>query len=196
MDELEKRCKAAEENAAAALAGGGGEASAEGGPQRRAAGSGRLLPVSGQPHALALTGHRDTVTCVRAHPVFGIVASGSDDATVGRPRLTIRWSGLPLTAACRLAHWRQVKVWDAETGALEKTLRGHRKAVTGLAFGGTDWLASSSSDLTVKLWAMNKGERRLRSSRRRSWSLYFPSSSFSLARSTRTRFQGTSALAR
>ena len=144
--DLEKRAQVAEaaavEAAAAAAAAasaahqsgdqasGGGEAS---GARPRAHGGTRMLPVSGKTHLVALKGHRDTVTCVRAHPVYGLVASGSDDGTV--------------------------KAWDVESRALEKTLRGHAKAVNHVCFDPNgDTLASCSTDLTIKLWSLTSYE--------------------------------------
>ena len=34
------------------------------------------------PEKFALTGHRDTVTCVEFHPVFSVVASSSEDGSI------------------------------------------------------------------------------------------------------------------
>jgi len=48
-----------------------------------------------------------------------------------------------------------IKIWDWEFGELEKTVKGHTKAVLGLDYGGlrgATLLASCSSDLTIKLW--------------------------------------------
>ncbi|OJK01653.1 hypothetical protein ASPACDRAFT_116564 [Aspergillus aculeatus ATCC 16872] len=73
--------------------------------------------------------HRDAVTCVAFHPVYTSLASGSEDCTI--------------------------KIWDWELGELERTLKGHMRAVSGLDYGGQKGhtlLASCSSDLTVKLW--------------------------------------------
>jgi platelet-activating factor acetylhydrolase IB subunit alpha len=89
-------------------------------------------PTSWLPRAPArhnLSGHREPVTCVAFHPVFSSLASGSDDATI--------------------------KVWDWELGELERTLKGHTRAVLDVDYGGPrggTLLASCSSDLTIKLW--------------------------------------------
>lgn len=89
-------------------------------------------PVSWLPRAPArhtLAGHRNPVTSVAFHPVFSVLASGSEDATI--------------------------KIWDWELGELERTLKGHTKAVLDVDFGGPKTgvlLASCSSDLTIKLW--------------------------------------------
>jgi platelet-activating factor acetylhydrolase IB subunit alpha len=76
-----------------------------------------------------LQSHRQPITCVAFHPVFSSLASGSEDYTI--------------------------KIWDWELGELERTIKGHTKAVLDVDFGGPrggTLLASCSSDLTIKLW--------------------------------------------
>ena len=76
-----------------------------------------------------LESHRDTINCVAFHPTFSCIASGSDDYTI--------------------------KIWDWELGDLEKTVKGHTRAVLEVDYGGPRGgilLASCSSDLTIKLW--------------------------------------------
>lgn len=85
------------------------------------------LPRAPARHTLA--GHRDPVTSVAFHPVFSVLASGSEDT--------------------------MIKIWDWELGDLERTIKGHTKAVMDVDFGGPKGgvlLASCSSDLTIKLW--------------------------------------------
>ena len=63
------------------------------------------------------------------HPIYSSVASGSDDYSI--------------------------KVWDWELGELERTVKGHTRAVLDVDYGGPRGavlLASCSSDLTIKLW--------------------------------------------
>ena len=77
----------------------------------------------------SLESHRDTVNCVAFHPIFSSIASGSDDCTI--------------------------KIWDWELGELERTIKGHTRAVLDVDYGGPrggTLLASCSSDLTIKLW--------------------------------------------
>lgn len=85
------------------------------------------LPRSPARHTLQ--SHRDPVTCVAFHPIFSSLASGSEDTTI--------------------------KIWEWEHGELERTVKGHTKAVLDVDFGGPrggTLLASCSSDLTIKLW--------------------------------------------
>ena len=85
------------------------------------------LPKSPARHTLQ--SHRNPITCVAFHPVFTSLASGSEDQTI--------------------------KIWDWELGELERTIKGHTKAVLDVDFGGprgNTLLASCSSDLTIKLW--------------------------------------------
>lgn len=89
-------------------------------------------PTSWLPRAPArhtLQSHREPITSVAFHPIFSSLASGSEDYTI--------------------------KIWDWELGELERTVKGHTKAVLDVDYGGPrggTLLASCSSDLTIKLW--------------------------------------------
>ncbi|KAJ3078743.1 protein with putative role during mitosis, partial [Quaeritorhiza haematococci] len=79
------------------------------------------------PEKFSLTGHRSSITRVAFHPLFTVLASASEDATI--------------------------KIWDYESGEFERTCKGHTKAVMGLAFDGRgEKLVSCSADLTIKIW--------------------------------------------
>jgi platelet-activating factor acetylhydrolase IB subunit alpha len=94
---------------------------------RRNQDPGTWLPRSPARHTLQ--SHREAITCVAFHPVFSSLASGSEDYTI--------------------------KIWDWELGELERTVKGHTRAVLDVDFGGPrggTLLASCSSDLTIKLW--------------------------------------------
>ncbi|KAF5892619.1 clustered mitochondria protein isoform X1, partial [Clarias magur] len=79
------------------------------------------------PERYALSGHRSPVTKVIFHPVFSVMVSASEDATI--------------------------KVWDYETGDFERTLKGHTDSVQDISFDQTGkLLASCSADMTIKLW--------------------------------------------
>ncbi|KAG5749300.1 hypothetical protein H9Q69_012055 [Fusarium xylarioides] len=85
------------------------------------------LPAGPPRHVLQ--SHRTPINCVAFHPIFSSIASGDEDATI--------------------------KIWDWEFGELERTVKGHTKAVLDLDYGGPKGhtlLASCSSDLTIKLW--------------------------------------------
>lgn len=60
------------------------------------------LPTSGARHTL--TGHRNVVTAVAFHPIYSSLVSASEDTTL--------------------------RVWDWESGELERTLKGHTRHVT------------------------------------------------------------------
>jgi platelet-activating factor acetylhydrolase IB subunit alpha len=95
------------------------------------------LPRSPARHTLE--SHREPITSVAFHPVFSSLASGSEDYTI--------------------------KIWDWELGELERTVKGHTKAVLDLDFGGPrggTLLASCSSDLTIKLWDPNDEYKNIR----------------------------------
>lgn len=91
----------------------------------RAKQTGENLPSP--PELFSLSGHRDNISAVKFHPVYSIVVSASQDATI--------------------------KIWDFETGEFERTLKGHTMAVQGLDFDHTgNFLVSCSADLTIKIW--------------------------------------------
>ncbi|XP_006825041.1 lissencephaly-1 homolog [Saccoglossus kowalevskii] len=82
------------------------------------------------PEKYCLTGHRSPVTKVLFHPVYSVMVSSSEDASI--------------------------KVWDYETGDYERTLKGHTDSVQDIAFDHTGkLLASCSADMTIKLWDFN-----------------------------------------
>ena len=89
-------------------------------------------PKSWLPKAPArhtLTSHRAPVTSIAFHPIFSSLASASEDTTL--------------------------KIWDWELGELERTVKGHTKAVLDCDFGGPrggTLLVSCSTDLTIKIW--------------------------------------------
>ncbi|KAL7673295.1 hypothetical protein ACOME3_008161 [Neoechinorhynchus agilis] len=91
-------------------------------------------PIPLIPERLRLYGHRGPVTQVCFHPVFSFIASASEDASI--------------------------KIWDYESGELEKTLKGHTDTVNDVQFRprSGNQLASCSSDQTIRLWDLQTFE--------------------------------------
>ncbi len=82
---------------------------------------------------LKFEGNTDQLRCVAVSPDGNLIASGSNDSSA--------------------------KVWDAHTGKLLHTLRGHGFTVTHVAFHPSGkQLASGSGDLTIKVWDLNTGK--------------------------------------
>ncbi|XP_039752945.1 lissencephaly-1 homolog [Pararge aegeria] len=83
------------------------------------------------PEKFCLTGHRATITKVIFHPVFSLLVSSSEDATI--------------------------KVWDFENGDYERSLKGHTDSVQDIAFDHHGkLLVSCSADMSIKLWDFNQ----------------------------------------
>ncbi|KIJ36649.1 hypothetical protein M422DRAFT_232459 [Sphaerobolus stellatus SS14] len=83
------------------------------------------LPRSPAKHTLS--GHRDRVNSLAFHPVFSVLVTAGEDTSL--------------------------KVWDWETGELERTLKGHTRGVTDCEYDSKGRnLASCSNDLFIKLW--------------------------------------------
>ncbi|KAI0080168.1 nuclear distribution protein PAC1 [Panus rudis PR-1116 ss-1] len=79
------------------------------------------------PPKLVLTGHRANVNAVTFHPRYSLVVSASDDSTM--------------------------KVWDWETGELDRTIQGHTRRVSDCEYDSKGkYLVSGSHDLFIKLW--------------------------------------------
>jgi platelet-activating factor acetylhydrolase IB subunit alpha len=66
-------------------------------------------PTSNAKHTFH--GHREPINAVSFHPVFSSLASASSDATI--------------------------KIWDWDSGELERTLKGHTKSVTDCDYDST-----------------------------------------------------------
>jgi len=99
--------------------------SAQPGAARRKADGGRQLPRA--PHVRQFARHRSPLSRVVFHPVFPLLVTCSEDASV--------------------------IVWDYESGEFERTLKGHTGSVNDVAFNAAGTaLASCSADLNVKLW--------------------------------------------
>ena len=121
------------------------------------------------------------VVCLAFSPDGQTLASGARDGTIRQTRLNLdRSLGLIRSQDPSIAghengvtslvyskngkllisggHDHLIKIWDAESGKLIKTLKGHTKDVTSLALHPSGSLfASSSADGTVRLWATPSG---------------------------------------
>ncbi|CAM9416594.1 unnamed protein product [Choristocarpus tenellus] len=87
------------------------------------------------PAKSVLAGHRSPVTAVAMHPLYSVIASASEDATI--------------------------KIWDYDTGECERTLKGHTNVVQGVAFSPDgQGLASCGADMSVKVWDFSQGTPR------------------------------------
>jgi len=80
-----------------------------------------------QPEKFVCLGHKQKISKVAFHPIYDILASSSDDASI--------------------------KLWDTETGENDKTMRGHTKKINYITFNnqGT-FLASCGNDQTIRFW--------------------------------------------
>ena len=79
------------------------------------------------PEKFLLNGHRAPVTRVIFHPIYSVLCSCSEDATI--------------------------KVWDYESGNFERSLKGHTDLVQDIAFDSQGkLLCSCSADMSIRLW--------------------------------------------
>src|SRR6266487_3755777 len=134
-------------------------------------------------------GHRDIVGSVAWPPDGKYIASGSGDGTVqiwdattGNLRLTCKghlrtwfsqaWSGNEVVYSLAWSpdgkhiasggDKKTIQVWDATTGNLRLTYKGHRRAVNAVAWSPDgNSITSGSSDKTVQVWNVPTGNLRL-----------------------------------
>jgi platelet-activating factor acetylhydrolase IB subunit alpha len=81
------------------------------------------------PERYNLLGHREPITALSFHPVYSVFASCSEDGSI--------------------------RIWDYETGNLEKILKGHTATINCVAFEPNtgQLLVSCAADLSIKLWS-------------------------------------------
>jgi len=89
-------------------------------------------PMPRKPAKHIFDSHSSVITDVKFHPKYPSLASASEDATI--------------------------VVWNADSGAVEQTLKGHQDAVNAVAFHPKgNQLASCSADMKIKLWDVDAG---------------------------------------
>jgi WD40 repeat protein/serine/threonine protein kinase len=95
-----------------------------------------------QCHAELLTicGHIGAITALAASPDGKLIAAASAPLVVGKNE-------------------RDLKIWDAATGALAMELVGHQGTINGVAFSpDSALLASTSQDKTIRFWDLRNGK--------------------------------------
>lgn len=85
------------------------------------------IPTGGPKHTL--TGHREAVNAVAFHPLYSVLASASDDCTV--------------------------KIWDWESGELERTLKAHTKRVSDCQFNSKGTILGTHTSPYSEDWMEN-----------------------------------------
>jgi len=144
----------------------------ESGPSRKNRTAEDWIPRG--PEKYSLSGHRSPVTKVLFHPVYSIMLTSSEDATIKvwdyesgdyekdikRPYgfctgFNFDHPGKTL-ASCSAD--MTIKIWDFHTYECAKTLHGHDHNVSSVAFMPSgDYLLSASRDKTIKMWEVATG---------------------------------------
>ncbi|KAL4431820.1 hypothetical protein ABPG74_015260 [Tetrahymena malaccensis] len=84
-----------------------------------------------EPAKFVMQGHRSQVTQVAFHPTYSIVATCSEDGSI--------------------------RLWDFESGQLERALKGHMGTVNSITFDSQGkYMASSSTDLSIRIWDLSQ----------------------------------------
>lgn len=110
----------------------------------------KLLDINSGRELKAIAGHGSWVTSVLFSPDGKYVFSGG----------WWRYDGNPMFSSgpTHGEQYHAIKIWDASTGALVKTLTGHTRRVSSFAVSADGrYLVSGSEDNTIKLWDLPTG---------------------------------------
>ncbi|EIN07139.1 dynein regulator [Punctularia strigosozonata HHB-11173 SS5] len=101
---------------------------------------------------MELLGHDHVVEVVAFAP---IAAYGAIRELAGIPKTTQNKPGAFVASGSRD---RTIRLWDAQTGQLLRTLHGHDNWIRGLVFHPSGkFLLSASDDKTIRIWELNTG---------------------------------------
>ena len=85
-----------------------------------------------QPERFHLKGHKNKVTKIAFHPVIDLLASASEDSSI--------------------------KLWDSESGEVEKTLKGHTSKINWIDFHKKGKLLASWDKGVIKIWNVEENQ--------------------------------------
>jgi len=143
-----------------------------GAPTREKRSPGEWIPRP--PEKYELSGHRAPVTRVIFHPIFSLMISASEDATIklwdfetGDHERTMKGHTDSVQDVCLDREGKllascsadmSIKLWDFQTYECLKTMHGHDHNVSSCAFlPSSDYVVSSSRDKTIKMWEVSTG---------------------------------------
>ncbi|GFS10919.1 lissencephaly-1 homolog [Elysia marginata] len=121
-----------------------------GAPTRDRRSPGEWIPRP--PERYILNGHRSPITRVAFHPLYNVMVSCSEDATI---KIYLPWKML-YAVSCSAD--MTIKLWDFNGYECIKTMYGHDHNVSSVTFlPSGDFVVSSSRDKTIKMWEVATG---------------------------------------
>jgi WD40 repeat protein len=140
----------------------------------------RLWDAAGSLRRTLWAGRGEDVCCLRFAPGGTDLAVGGNTAErlghfrlwgvrAGSERVILRGYAGAVSTACYSSDGRMlasgdlggvVTVWEAASGKVRASLKGHRGPVWSIRFLTTDLLASGGADGTVRLWDLRSGKQR------------------------------------